>query len=103
VGDLVSRVSGLMLSGGPDLHPSAYGAAVDRNLGPTEPELDHFELALLREAFDAIPLPVWRRGRGLPDQFLCLAGQLLRTIDTVRLWRSQFDGRYHVSAERSVS
>ena len=27
VGDLVSRVSGLMLSGGPDLHPSAYGAA----------------------------------------------------------------------------
>ena len=64
VGDLVSRVSGLMLSGGPDLHPSAYGAAVDRNLGPTEPELDHFELALLREA-DALGMPILAICRGM--------------------------------------
>ena len=75
VGDLVGRVSGLMLSGGPDLHPSAYGAPVDRNLGPTEPELDHFELALLREA-DALGMPILAICRGMQALNVARGGTL---------------------------
>jgi putative glutamine amidotransferase len=48
---LLDRLDGVCLSGGPDLDPDAYGAA-DRHaeLGPTEPALDAFELALARAA-----------------------------------------------------
>ena len=34
-----------LTAGGPDLDPSAYGAAPHPSLGPTEPDLDRFELA----------------------------------------------------------
>src|SRR4051812_11931064 len=47
---LLDRIDGLCLSGGPDLHPTTYGAEPDSRLGPTEPHLDHFELALARAA-----------------------------------------------------
>ena len=72
---LVARVSGLMLSGGPDLHPSAYGAAVHPRLGPTEPELDHFELALLREA-DAAGMPILAICRGMQALNVARGGTL---------------------------
>jgi putative glutamine amidotransferase len=55
---LVSRLDGICLSGGPDLDPVAYGAPERHvELGPTEPTLDEFELALGRAALArAIPL-----------------------------------------------
>src|SRR3954463_13311296 len=55
---LISRLDGVCLSGGPDLDPGAYGARLRHpELGPTEPSLDEFELALGREALDRrIPL-----------------------------------------------
>jgi putative glutamine amidotransferase len=58
VGALISRLDGVCLSGGPDLDPGAYGArARHAELGPTEPSLDAFELALAREALErSVPL-----------------------------------------------
>ncbi len=51
VGSLLDRLDGICLSGGPDLDPEAYGARVRHaQLGPTEPSLDAFELALARMA-----------------------------------------------------
>ena len=47
---LLDRLDALCLSGGPDLAPAHYGAAEHPQLGPTEPELDRFELALARRA-----------------------------------------------------
>ena len=47
---LLGRLDAVVLSGGPDLHPSAYGALPHPELGPTEPELDRFELELARAA-----------------------------------------------------
>jgi len=64
---LLDRLSGLCLSGGPDLDPTGYGAAPSPHLGPTEPQLDHFELALARRA-DA---------RGLPVLGICRGAQAL--------------------------
>jgi putative glutamine amidotransferase len=53
VGELLGRLDGVCLSGGPDLDPAAYDAP-DRHaeLGPTEPSLDAFELALARAALE---------------------------------------------------
>jgi putative glutamine amidotransferase len=64
----LDRLDGICLSGGPDLDPDAYGAA-DRHpeLGPTEPDLDAFELALARAADE----------RGLPLLGVCRGAQAL--------------------------
>src|SRR5215218_3059477 len=65
---LLSRLDGVCLSGGPDLDPAAYGAP-DRHveLGPTEPSLDAFELALARAALE----------RGMPLLGICRGAQAL--------------------------
>src|SRR5436309_205758 len=47
---LLENLSGLCLSGGPDIHPDAYGGVAGAELGPTWPDLDRFELALARQA-----------------------------------------------------
>ena len=60
---LLDRVDGICLSGGPDLHPDAYGAAPHAELGPTEPRLDAFELALARAA-DERDMPILAICRG---------------------------------------
>jgi putative glutamine amidotransferase len=71
LGDAVAyldRIDGVCLSGGPDLDPAAYGAAERHaELGPTEPGLDAFELALARGADD----------RGLPLLGICRGAQAL--------------------------
>jgi putative glutamine amidotransferase len=60
----VARLDGICLSGGPDLDPDNYGA-IERHaeLGPTEPGLDAFELALARAA-DTSGLPILGICRG---------------------------------------
>ncbi len=65
---LIARLDAVCLSGGPDLDPEAYGAA-DRHaeLGPTEPSLDAFELALSRAALE----------RGMPLLGICRGAQAL--------------------------
>jgi putative glutamine amidotransferase len=64
---LLGRLDAVVLSGGPDLHPSAYGAIPHPELGPTEPALDRFELELARKAVT----------RGLPVLGICRGMQVL--------------------------
>ncbi len=64
---LVARLDGLLLSGGPDLAPDAYGAAPHAELGDTEAGLDAFEYAVVGEALDA----------GLPILGICRGAQAL--------------------------
>ncbi|MDX6555799.1 MAG: putative glutamine amidotransferase [Miltoncostaeaceae bacterium] len=52
---LLDNLAGLCLPGGPDIHPSFYRAPAHPELGPTEPDLDAFELELAREAVDRAP------------------------------------------------
>lgn len=59
----LARVDGLCLSGGPDLEPGCYGETPHAELGPVEPDLDHFELAAARAAH-AMELPVLAICRG---------------------------------------
>jgi len=60
---LLDRIDGICLSGGPDLDPENYGAGPHPELGPTEPELDRFELAVARRA-DAREMPILAICRG---------------------------------------
>jgi putative glutamine amidotransferase len=65
---LIARLDGVCLSGGPDLDPEAYGARERHaELGPTEPSLDAFELALARAALE----------RGMPLLGICRGSQAL--------------------------
>jgi putative glutamine amidotransferase len=61
---LLGRVSGVCLSGGPDLDPVAYGAFRHELTGPSWAELDRFELSLARAA-DAVGLPILAICRGM--------------------------------------
>ena len=60
---LLDRIDGICLSGGPDLDPATYGAEPHPKLGPTEPPLDRFELAVARAA-DARGIPILAICRG---------------------------------------
>jgi putative glutamine amidotransferase len=64
VPELLARVDGVCLSGGPDLDPESYGAGRHELTGPTERRLDVFELALTRGA-DARGLPILAVCRGM--------------------------------------
>jgi putative glutamine amidotransferase len=64
---LLDTLAGICLSGGPDLDPGAYDDRRHPELGPIEPELDRFELALARAADQ----------RGLPILAICRGAQAL--------------------------
>jgi putative glutamine amidotransferase len=67
IAPLVDRLAGICLSGGPDLDPAAYGADPDPHLGPIEPDLDAFEVAVARRADE----------RGVPVLGICRGCQAL--------------------------
>ncbi len=80
---LAERVDGLCLSGGPDIDPSAYGAEAHPALGPTDPEVDRFELALLRAA-QARDLPILCLCRGIQVLNVSRGGTLIQDLPSRR-------------------
>jgi putative glutamine amidotransferase len=82
VGDLLDQLAGLCISGGPDIHPRAYHADADPELGETEPALDDFELALIREA-DARALPILGICRGAQALNVARGGTLFQHLPDV--------------------
>jgi putative glutamine amidotransferase len=79
---LLERVSGVCLTGGPDLDPTAYAARSHEQLGPTWSELDAFELALARAA-DARRLPILAICRGLQVLNVARGGTLHQHLPDV--------------------
>jgi putative glutamine amidotransferase len=68
IAPLLDRLCGVCLSGGPDIDPDGYGETErSPQLGPTEPDLDAYELALAQLA-DA---------RGMPVLGICRGSQAL--------------------------
>jgi putative glutamine amidotransferase len=64
---MLEHLTGICLSGGPDLGPETYGQERHPELGPTEDDIDRLELAIARIA--------WRRG--LPLLAICRGAQAL--------------------------
>lgn len=79
---LLQRVSGVCLSGGPDLDPVAYGKRRHELIGPTWRELDDFEIALARAA-DARGLPILAICRGLQVLNVARGGTLHQHVPDV--------------------
>lgn len=65
--EVLDRLDGLMLAGGVDIEPSAYGAERDASTTPGTPERDAFEIALARRALE----------RDLPLLGICRGAQLM--------------------------
>ncbi len=79
---LLDRVSGVCLSGGPDLDPVAYGASRHEKLGPIWKALDDFELALAAAA-DTRRLPILAICRGLQVLNVARGGTLHQHLPDV--------------------
>jgi putative glutamine amidotransferase len=80
---LLTRLGGLVISGGPDIHPAAYGEEPHPALGPTEPDLDRFEIALVRRA-DALGLPILGICRGMQVVNVARGGTLVQDVGNHR-------------------
>jgi len=76
---LLDRISGICLSGGPDLDPKSYGAREHPELGPVEPDLDRFELAVAGRA-DAREMPLLAICRGAQALNVVRGGTLVQHI-----------------------
>jgi len=79
---LLARLDGLLLSGGPDLSPSAYDQLPHSQLGSTEPRLDAFEYAIVREAL-SLGLPVLGICRGAQAMNVACGGTLHQHLPEV--------------------
>ena len=73
--DLVEHLDGLLLVGGPDVTPAAYGEEPHEQTTVVRPERDSAELAVLRAALDA-DLPVLGVCRGLQLMAVDAGGRL---------------------------
>jgi putative glutamine amidotransferase len=82
VAPLLEHCSGLLLSGGPDLDPDAYGARRHEQTGPTESILDDFELAAARAA-DMRGMPILAICRGLQVMNVARGGTLHQHLPDV--------------------
>jgi putative glutamine amidotransferase len=67
VDPLLDQLSGLLLTGGPDVDPACYGAAPHPELGPIDHDVDVFEIDLCRRADQ----------RGMPILGICRGAQVL--------------------------
>ncbi len=84
IAPLLDRLCGICLSGGPDIDPEGYGEGT-RNplLGPTEPDLDAYELALAQLA-DARRMPVLGICRGVQALNVARGGTLHQHVEDHR-------------------
>jgi putative glutamine amidotransferase len=77
--ELLDRVDGLILSGGGDIDPAAYGAEPHAETSLVSPERDAFELALTRRAVER-DLPVLGVCRGIQVLNVAFGGTLLQHL-----------------------
>ena len=82
IAPLVRQLSGVCLSGGPDLDPAAYEAPPDPHLGAVEPDLDAFEFAVARCA-DQIGIPILGICRGCQALNVARGGTLHQHLPDV--------------------
>lgn len=75
---VLERLDGLLLPGGPDLHPAFYGEAVDGSEEPFDTARDEMELAMVRAAVGR--MPVLAICRGIQVANVALGGSLIQDL-----------------------
>lgn len=82
---LLDRIDGLLVPGGPDITPAAYGQQPGPHLGATSPELDELEMAAITAARErAVPILGICRGQQMVN--VALGGTLLQHVDGHPTW-----------------
>jgi len=82
---LLDQLAGICLSGGPDLDPDSYGERTrNAHLGPTEPVLDHFELAIATRASER-QIPTLAICRGMQALNVSRGGSLHQHLPDLQL------------------
>jgi putative glutamine amidotransferase len=95
---ILQHIDGLILSGGPDIHPRHYGESPRANLGEIDEELDRMELAVALQAHRK-GLPILAICRGIQTLNVCLGGTLYQDIP------SQIEGaiNHYQKADKSIN
>jgi putative glutamine amidotransferase len=76
---IVDRLDGFLLVGGADVDPVTYGAEPEPTTGPTYPDRDAFEIALVRAAMER-DVPVLGICRGMQLLNVALGGTLVQDL-----------------------
>jgi putative glutamine amidotransferase len=79
---LTHRLDGLLLTGGVDIEPSAYGEAFHPSVTRTSPERDEFEFKLTRTAMEQ-QMPILAICRGLQVLNVVMGGTLIQDIPSM--------------------
>ncbi|MFJ8012210.1 gamma-glutamyl-gamma-aminobutyrate hydrolase family protein [Streptomyces sp. NPDC096339] len=78
--EVLARVDGLIVAGGPDVDPVHYGAVRDPRTGAPATVRDQWELALITAALD-LDVPLLGICRGMQALNVALGGTLIQHID----------------------
>ncbi|MFD4524639.1 gamma-glutamyl-gamma-aminobutyrate hydrolase family protein [Streptomyces sp. NPDC058470] len=78
--EVVARLDGVVVAGGPDVDPTRYGAERSPRTGPPAPERDAWELALIEAAL-ASGTPLLGICRGMQLLNVALGGTLVQHLD----------------------
>ncbi len=79
--EIVGRINGLILSGGPDINPRFYGQEPLEGLGEVDEDLDRMELEVAKIAFEK-DLPIFAICRGIQILNVSRGGTLYQDIKT---------------------
>lgn len=79
-GEVLDLLDALILAGGGDIDPDAYGAPRDEHTANTRPERDAFEIALCRAAIER-DLPLLGVCRGTEIMNVALGGDLIQHVE----------------------
>lgn len=97
IAECLARLDGVVISGGADVDPSAYGAEPHPNLGRSEPERDTWELDVIAEALRT-DLPLLGICRGAQLLQVHLGGRLIQHVG-----RNEGDGHPRFDEPRNVA
>ncbi|MEV7417290.1 gamma-glutamyl-gamma-aminobutyrate hydrolase family protein [Streptomyces sp. NPDC089919] len=79
--ELLPRLDGLIVTGGPDVDPARYGAPLDPRTGILAPERDRWELAVIEAALAHRGLPLLGVCRGMQLLNVARGGTLVQHMD----------------------
>ncbi len=88
IGELLSAVDGLILTGGWDVEPAQYGQEASSEVGRTFPERDRFEVALALAALEE-DLPLLAICRGCQVLNVALGGLSCSICPAIPIGRSR--------------
>lgn len=75
--EIVKRVDGVIISGGPDMDPRRYGARVSAKVSRIYPRRDAAEFSLIKYVIDETELPVLGICRGIQSINAVMGGDLI--------------------------